>query len=109
MDKKEIVLDVNMRAFGEMVVEILNNEGISASLEAGDAITSALGSDKGNKDWKIIVPHECIERARQIISELEQAGELAEFEISNGYGIPSHDIGLDDDPDFVDDFDDELI
>lgn len=93
-----------------MVVEILNNEGISASLEAGDAITSALGSDKGNKDWKIIVPHDSIERARQIISELEQAGELAEFEISNGYGIPGQqDIDIEDDPGYLDDLDEELL
>lgn len=76
MENKEAILDVDIRAFGEMVVEILRNEGIDAILKPGDSITSALGSDRGTKDWTIIVPFEHIEKAMQILDELRQAGEI---------------------------------
>jgi hypothetical protein len=104
MDKEEIYLDVSIRAFGEMVIEILENEGIEAALVPGDSITSALGSDKGVADWKIVVPIDFIERAKQILDELQQAGELAEFEFVNGGHTEDEDEEI-----IIEDFDTELI
>lgn len=75
MEKEEIILNVNLRAFAEMLIEILRNEGVDAVIKPGDSLTSALGSDKGNKDWMIIVPGDCADKAREILAELEKVGE----------------------------------
>jgi len=91
MDKEIIVLDTKLRAFGQMIMEILEHEGIEAILRPGDPLTSALGSDGGNKDWKILVQAENAERAKEILEELQMAGELAELELNSFEPLPETD------------------
>ncbi|HHS50182.1 MAG TPA: hypothetical protein ENN07_03615 [candidate division Zixibacteria bacterium] len=85
-EHETVVLEVTFRWIGEMVAEILQNEGIEAHLIGTSFLNTAYLVDSGllNNDgvgWRLVVPSSQAERARMIIAELEASGKLEDSEI----------------------------
>ncbi|RKZ30614.1 hypothetical protein DRQ36_04920 [bacterium] len=82
MDEEKVILEIDIRPLGEMIVEILQNEGIEARLVAQNFLGSAYLTDGGlaykNGAFGIVVPSDEESRAREIIEQLKEAGELGE-------------------------------
>ena len=94
MENEVIILEVKLRSLGGMIAEILQNEGIEAHLMGTSFLNTAYLVEAGllNDDgvgWRLMVPADQEERARQIISELEESGESAknESEPTEGEGL----------------------
>ena len=76
MDEEVVVLDVTLRPFGEMVAEILRNEGIEAHLMGTSFLSTAYLMDAGllgesSIGWRLMVPADQAERAREVIAQLQ--------------------------------------
>ncbi len=70
-----ILLNVELRAIAEMVAEELRNEGIEAHIKSRTFFGGAYLTEGGGDGWLVIVPSDEAEQAREIIAQLEEAGE----------------------------------
>lgn len=85
MNEEAVILEVNLRSLGEMIAGILRNEGIDAYLMGTSFLNTAYLAEAGLIDshgigWRLMVPFEQEKRAREIIEELQEAGELLEMD-----------------------------
>jgi len=74
------IAEFELRSIGEMVAEILRNEGIEAHLMGTSFLNSAyLMESKLFQDskfsWRLTVPVSQVERAKQILAEFESSDE----------------------------------
>ncbi|MCK5833506.1 DUF2007 domain-containing protein [bacterium] len=82
MEPETVILDVTLRSLGEMIKEILQNEGIEAHLIGTSFLSTAYLCDAGlikpdGVGWRVVVPTEQAKHAREIIKQLEDIGELS--------------------------------
>lgn len=71
-------MEVELRSVGEMIAGILQNEGIEAHLLGTSFLNTAYLSEAGllrsnTAGWRLVVPADQEERAREIIAQLEAA------------------------------------
>ena len=82
------ILEVPLRSFGEMLAETLRNEGIDAYLMGTSFLNTAYLAEAGILDrdgtgWRLMVPLDQEKRAREILDELQDAGELVESDFED--------------------------
>ena len=82
MEYEVTILKISLRAIAEMVVGVLENEGIDAAIRGTSFLTSAYQMDAGifveKPMWRVVVSSEREEEARKILSEMEDWGEEME-------------------------------
>ena len=80
MAEEVVIQEFVLRSLGEMVAEILRNEGIEAHLMGTSFLNTAYLAEAGlmSNDgigWRLMVPADSADRARKIIAELQAVGE----------------------------------
>ncbi|GEM_PF-1560624 len=78
MEATVVIMEVELRSVGEMITEILQNEGIEAHLLGTSFLNTAYLSETGllrsdSAGWRLVVPADQEDRARVIIAQLEAA------------------------------------
>lgn len=79
--ENKVVLRVDIRAFAEMIAQMLRNEGIDAQVLSSSFFGGAYGVELGlltseGAEWRIVVPEDQEIMAQEVLEELEEIGEL---------------------------------